>query len=60
LRASNLLKRLYRELKRHTRVATLFLNEASLLRLPTAVLMETDEEPQTEKHCHPQAHAATR
>jgi transposase-like protein len=49
LRTNNLLERLNRELKRRTRVATLFPNEDSLLRLATAVLMETDEEWQTEK-----------
>lgn len=47
LRTNNLLERLNRELKRRTRVATLFPNEASLLRLATAVLMETDDEWQT-------------
>jgi putative transposase len=49
LRTNNTLERLNREIKRRTRVATLFPNEASLLRLATAVLMETDEEWQTEK-----------
>jgi transposase-like protein len=49
LRTNNLLERLNREIKRRTRVATLFPNEDSLLRLATAVLMETDEEWQTEK-----------
>ena len=49
LRTNNILERLNRELKRRTRVATLFPNEASLLRLATAVLMETDEEWQTQK-----------
>jgi transposase-like protein len=49
LRTNNLLERLNREVKRRTRVATLFPNEDSLLRLATAVLMETDEEWQTEK-----------
>jgi transposase-like protein len=34
---------------RPTRVATMFPNEASLLRLASAILMETDEEWQTEK-----------
>jgi transposase-like protein len=53
LRTNNLLERLNRELKRRTRVATLFPNEASLLRLATAVLMETDEEWQTEKRYLP-------
>lgn len=49
LRTNNMPERLNREIKRRTRVATLFPNEASLLRLATAVLMETDEEWQTEK-----------
>lgn len=49
LRTNNGLERLNREIKRRTRVATLFPNEASLLRLATAVLMETDEEWQSEK-----------
>ena len=40
LRTSNLLERFSRELKRRTRVATLFPNEASLLRLAAAVLAE--------------------
>jgi transposase-like protein len=60
LRTNNLLERLNRELKRRTRVATLFPNEASLLRLATAVLMETDEEWQTEKRYLPQSTTATR
>lgn len=49
LRTNNGLERLNREIKRRTRVATLFPNEASLLRLATAVLMEIDEEWQSEK-----------
>jgi putative transposase len=49
LRTSNLLERLSREIKRRTRVATLFPNEASLLRLVSAVLMEVSEEWETEK-----------
>ena len=36
--------RLNKEIKRRTRVATLFPNEASLLRLVSAVLSETSEE----------------
>ncbi len=40
LRTSNLMERVSKELKRRTRVATLFPNEASLLRLVSAVLME--------------------
>ena len=49
LRTTNMLERLHRELKRRTRVATLFPNEASLLRLVTAVLMEVSEEWETGK-----------
>lgn len=54
LRTNNGLERLNREIKRRTRVATQFPNDASLLRLATAVLMETDEEWQTEKRYLPQ------
>jgi putative transposase len=49
LRTTNMLERVHRELKRRTRVATLFPNEASLLRLVTAVLMELSEEWETGK-----------
>ena len=49
LRTNNCVERLNREIKRRTRVATQFPNEASLLRLATAVLMETDEEWQSDK-----------
>lgn len=49
LRTTNMLERLNKELKRRTRVATLFPNEASLLRLVTAVLMELSEEWETGK-----------
>lgn len=49
LRTTNMLERLNRELKRRTRVATLFPNEASLLRLATAVLVEVSEEWETGK-----------
>jgi hypothetical protein len=44
-----MLERLNRELKRRTRVATLFPNEASLLRLVTAILIEVSEEWETGK-----------
>jgi hypothetical protein len=44
MRTTNQLERLNRELKRRTRVATLFQNEAALLRLVTGVLMEISEE----------------
>jgi putative transposase len=49
LRTSNLLERLNKEIKRRTRVATLFPNEAALLRLVSAVLMEISEEWETDK-----------
>ena len=44
LRTTNMLERLHREIKRRTRVSGLFPNEAALLRLVSAVLMETSEE----------------
>ena len=44
LRTSNGLERVNKEIKRRTRVATLFPNEASCLRLVSAVLMEISEE----------------
>lgn len=47
LRTTNLIERLNKEIHRRTRVATLFLNEASLLRLVSAVLVEVDQEWQT-------------
>jgi putative transposase len=49
LRTTNLLERLNQEIKRRTRVATLFPNEASLLRLVSAVLTEITEEWETGK-----------
>ncbi len=49
LRTSNLMERISREIKRRTRVATLFPNEASLLRLVSSILMEISEEWETEK-----------
>lgn len=44
LRSTNMVERLNREIKRRTRVATLFPNEASLLRLVSSILIETSEE----------------
>jgi putative transposase len=44
LRTSNALERVNQELKRRTRVARVFPNEASLLRLVTALLAETSDE----------------
>jgi transposase-like protein len=49
LRTSNPLERVNMELKRRTRVAGLFPNEASLLRLVSALLTETSEEWETGK-----------
>ena len=49
LRTTNPLERLNKEIKRRTRVATLFPNESSLLRLVTAVLTEISEEWETGK-----------
>ena len=49
LRTGNMIERLNKEIRRRTRVATLFPNEASLLRLVSAVLAEVDEEWQTGK-----------
>jgi len=44
LRTSNMIERQNREIKRRTRVSGLFPNEASLLRLVSAILMEVSEE----------------
>ena len=49
LRTTNMLERLNRELKRRTRVATLFPNADAVLRLATAVLIEVSEEWETGK-----------
>ena len=49
LRTSNALERVNQELKRRTRVAGLFPNEASLLRLITALLSEINDEGLTAK-----------
>ena len=47
LRTTNSLENLNQQIKRRTRVARLFPNEASLLRLASAVLMEISEEWET-------------
>jgi len=44
LRTTHSLERLNKEILRRTRVATLFPNEASLLRLASAVLSEISDE----------------
>ena len=49
IRTTNGLERLNRETRRRTRVASLFPNEASCLRLVTAVVMEISEDWQTGK-----------
>jgi putative transposase len=49
LRTSNMLERLNEEIKRRTRVAGLFPNEASALRLVSAVLMEISEDWETNR-----------
>jgi len=49
LRTSNALERVNLELKRRTRVASLFPNEASVLRLITALLVETSSKWETGK-----------
>lgn len=49
LRTANSLERLSREIKRRTRVVSIFPNEAACLRLISAVLMEIDETWQTDK-----------
>lgn len=52
LRTSNLSQRLNKEIKRRTRVAALFPNEAALLRLVSAVLIEISEKWETEISTH--------
>jgi transposase-like protein len=49
LRTSNALERVNQELKRRTRVAAIFPNQASLLRLVSALLAETSEEWESSK-----------
>lgn len=44
LRTTNGLERIHKEIKRRTRVATLFPNEASALRLVSAILCEIDQD----------------
>ena len=46
-RTTNLVERLNEEIRRRTRVARLFPNEASCLRLVSAVVMEIGEDWQT-------------
>ncbi len=49
LRTTNSLERLNREIRRRTRVAMLFPNEASCLRLVSAIVMEISDEWQTSR-----------
>jgi len=49
MRTTNMLECVHEEINRRTRVAGLFPNEASLLRLVSAVLMELSEEWETGK-----------
>ena len=49
LRSTNMLERINKEIKRRTKVATLFPNESSLLRLVSAILMEISDEWETGK-----------
>lgn len=49
LRTTNMLERINKEIKRRTRVATLFPNEASALRLVSAVLAEISDDWETGK-----------
>lgn len=49
MRTTNMLENLNKQIKRRTRVATLFPNEQSLLRLVTAVLMEISDDWETGK-----------
>jgi transposase-like protein len=49
LRTTNVLERINREIKRRTRVASIFPNTASCLRLVSALLAECDEEWMTSK-----------
>jgi len=52
LRTTNMLERLNKEIKRRTRVATLFPNENSLLRLVSAILVEISEEWETDSKAY--------
>jgi len=49
MRTSNSIERLNKEIKRRTRVATLFPNEESLLRLVSAILAEISADWETGK-----------
>ena len=49
MRTSNALELVHKQIKRRTRVASLFPNEASVLRLVSAVLVEIDDEWQSSR-----------
>jgi transposase-like protein len=49
LRATNMVERLNRKIRRPTLMASLFSNEASLLRLVSAILIQTSEEWETSR-----------
>ncbi len=57
LRSTNSIENLNQQIKRRTRVARLFPNEASLLRLASAVLIEISEEWETGKRYLPKDEA---
>ena len=54
LRTSNMCETLNTQIKRRTRVAGLFPNEASILRLVSAILMDISEEWESRKTFLPQ------
>jgi len=51
IRTTNNLERVNREIRRRTRVVGIFPNEASCLRLISAILMETSEKWQIGRRC---------
>lgn len=53
LRTTNMLERQMKEIKRRTRVAMIFPNERSVLRLVSAILIEVDEQWQAGKRYLP-------
>ena len=54
IRSTNLLEFVNKEIKRRTRVATLFPNDASILRLVSAVLVELSEDWETGRRYLPE------
>jgi transposase-like protein len=49
LRTNNMLERIYKEVRRRTKVVSIFPNASSLLRLVSAIFMEVDEDWQNQK-----------